>query len=151
VTRLRLIRIVAPSGARLIWLKTLPGRYVQDETIPKHGGRAQMDPLFTTNELVAFTSIAVILGLLAGAVAYSWRVAAGALTVGGAPRFHDVVRRLGIELAAADERTLRAAAVSVRRCLTCRHEQACDAWLADRSRKGVPPNCPNEQFFRERS
>jgi hypothetical protein len=110
-----------------------------------------MDPLFSTNELVTFLSVAVILGLLAAAVAYSWRVAAGAMAAGGAPRFHDVARRLGIELAASDERTLRAAAISVRRCLACRHQEACDAWLADRRHKGVPPNCPNEQFFRERS
>jgi hypothetical protein len=67
----------------------------------------------------------------------------------GAPRFSDVMRRLGIDLGAVDdERTLRAAAIGVRRCLTCRSQEACDAWLADRERKGMPPGCPNEQFLR---
>jgi hypothetical protein len=111
-----------------------------------------MDPLFSTNEVIMLLSVAVILSLLAGAAAYAWRVAAGAMTAQGAPRFHEVVRRLGIDVAgASDERTLRAAAISVRRCLACRHQEACDAWLADGTHKGVPPNCPNEHFFRERS
>jgi hypothetical protein len=136
----------------LIWITTPPGRRAHDESTLTHGGRAQMDPLFTTNELVVFMAIAVILGLVAASAAYSLRVAAGAMTAQGAPRFHGVVQRLGIDLGgSSDERTLRAAAVSVRRCLTCRHQDACDAWLADRSRKGVPPDCPNEHFFRERS
>jgi len=111
-----------------------------------------MDPLFTTNELVAFAAIVVVLGLLAAGAAYSLRVAAGVMTAQGAPRFFGVMRRLGIDLdGASDERTLRAAAVSVRRCLICRHQDACDAWLADPERKGVPPDCPNEHFFRERA
>jgi Family of unknown function (DUF6455) len=111
-----------------------------------------MDPLFTTNELVTFLSIAVILGLLAGTVAYSWRVAAAAMATGGESRFGNVVRSLGIDVARfSDERALRAAAVSVRRCLNCRHQDACDAWLADPGHKGVPPDCPNEAFLRELS
>jgi hypothetical protein len=111
-----------------------------------------MDPLFTLNETLTFIAVAVILALLAAAAGYSLRVAAGAMAAQGAPRFHDVVRRLGIDLARInDERTLRAAAVGVRRCLTCRHQDACDAWLADPGHKGVPPGCPNEAFLREQS
>ena len=111
-----------------------------------------MDSLVTTNEMVTFLAGAVILALLAAMVRYTWRVAVGAMTAEGAPRFHEVVGRLGIDLARVnDERTLRAAAVSVRRCLTCRHQEACDAWLADRGHKGVPPDCPNESFLREQS
>jgi len=111
-----------------------------------------MDTLVTTNEMATFLALATILVLFAATVRHSWRVAVGALTAQGAPRFHEVVRRLGIDLSRVDdERTLRAAAVSVRRCLTCRHREACDAWLADRSRKGVPPSCPNEAFLREQS
>ena len=111
-----------------------------------------MDTLVTTNEMVTFLAGAVVLALLAAMVRYSWRVAVGAMTAEGAPRFHEVVGRLGIDLARVnDERTLRAAAVSVRRCLTCQHQEACDAWLADRGHKGVPPGCPNESFLREQS
>ena len=111
-----------------------------------------MDTLVTTNELITFLTLATILGLFAAMVRYSWRVAAGAMAAQGAPRFGAVVQRLGIDFARVDdERTLRAAAVSVRRCLTCRHQEACDAWLADPGRKGVPPGCPNEQFLREQS
>jgi hypothetical protein len=111
-----------------------------------------MAPLFTLNETVSFIAIVIMLGLLAAAAGYSLRVATGAMAAQGAPRFHDVVRRLGIDLARVnDERTLRAAAVGVRRCLTCRHQDACDAWLADPAHKGVPPRCPNEAFLREQS
>lgn len=111
-----------------------------------------MDPLFTTNELVTFVVLAVILGLLAATVAYSWRVAAASMATGGGSRFGNVVRSLGIDVARfSDERALRAAAVSVRRCLNCRHQDACDAWLADPGHKGVPPDCPNETFLRELS
>jgi hypothetical protein len=111
-----------------------------------------MEPLVTTNEMVTFLAVAAILGLFAAAVRYSWRVAAGALAMQGAPRFHEVVRRLGIDFSRADdESTLRGAAVGVRRCLTCRHQEACDAWLADAGNNGVPPGCPNESFLREQS
>jgi hypothetical protein len=111
-----------------------------------------MEALLTTNEMVTFLALTTILGVFAAMVRYSWRVAAGAMAAQGAPRFHDVVQRLGINLARVDdERTLRAAAIGVRRCLTCRHQEACDAWLADRGRKGVPPGCPNESFLREQS
>jgi hypothetical protein len=111
-----------------------------------------MDTLIPTNEMVAFLAGTAILAMLAAVMAYSWRVAAGAMAARGAPRFHDVVRRLGIDLARVnDERTLRAAAVGVRRCLTCRHQDACDVWLADPAHRGVPPDCPNEAFLREQS
>ncbi|MGE5792453.1 MAG: DUF6455 family protein [Bacteroidota bacterium] len=111
-----------------------------------------MDSLVSTNEMVGFLAGTAILAMLAALMAYSWRVAAAAMAAQGAPRFHDVVRRLGIDLGRVnDERTLRAAAVSVRRCLTCRHQDACDAWLADPAHKGVPPDCPNESFLREQS
>ena len=111
-----------------------------------------MDSLVSTNEMVGFLAGTAILAMLAALIAYSWRVAEAAMAAQGAPRFHDVVRRLGIDLGRVnDERTLRAAAVSVRRCLTCRHQDACDAWLADPAHKGVPPACPNESFLREQS
>ena len=109
--------------------------------------------LFTTNETVAFAAIAGALGLVAAAARYSWRVAAGAMAAQGAsPRFQDVARRLGIDLARVnDERMLRAVAISVRRCLTCRHQEACDAWLADNGHRGIPPDCPNAAFLREQA
>ena len=106
-----------------------------------------MDPMFTTNELVTFLAVAVILGLLAATVAYSWRVAAVSMATGGGTRFGNVVRSLGIDVARfSDERALRAAAVSVRRCLHCRHQDACDAGsptpgqgcAARLSERGVP-------------
>ena len=72
------------------------------------------------------------------------------MATGGGTRFGNVVRSLGIDVARfSDERALRAAAVSVRRCLHCRHQDACDVWLADPGHKGVPPDCPNEAFLRE--
>jgi len=111
-----------------------------------------MDALVTTNEMVTFLALATILVLFVAMVRYSWRVAAGAMTVQGAPRFHEVVRRLGIDFARADdELTLRGAAIGVRRCLICGQQRACDAWLADPGRKCVPPGCPNESFLREQS
>jgi len=111
-----------------------------------------MDPLLTTNELATILTAAVILGLLAGTVAYSWRILAAAMASGGGSQFSRVVRSMGIDLARfSDERALRAAAVSVRRCLNCRHQEACDVWLADPANKGVPPDCPNESFLRELS
>jgi hypothetical protein len=111
-----------------------------------------MDTLITTNEMVTFLALATILCLFAAIVRYSWRVAAGAMAGQGAARFHEVVRRLGIDFTRADDDfTLRGAAVGVRRCLTCSRQEACDAWLADPSKTGVPPGCPNEQFLREQS
>jgi len=111
-----------------------------------------MDTLVTTNEMVIFLAAATILALFAAMVRYTWRVAAGAMAAQGAPRFHEVVRRLGIDFARGDDEfTLRGAAVGVRRCLTCRQQEACDAWLADPGNKGVPPGCPNEQFLRDQS
>jgi hypothetical protein len=108
--------------------------------------------LFTTNETVAFAAIAGALGLVAAAARYSWRVAAGAMATEGAPRLHDVIKRLGIDFTRVnDERTLRAAAIGIRRCLTCRHQEACDAWLADNRHRGVPPDCPNEAFLHEQA
>jgi hypothetical protein len=111
-----------------------------------------MDILVTTNEMVTFLALATILVLFAAMVRYSWRVAAGAMTAQGAPRFHEVARRLGIDFSRADDEfTLRGAAIGVRRCLTCSRQEACDAWLADPGKKGVPPGCPNEHFLREQS
>ena len=108
--------------------------------------------LFTTNETVTIIAVALGLAFVAAAARYSWRVAAGAMATEGAPRFHDVARRLGFDFSRVnDERTLRAAAISVRRCLTCRHQEACDAWLADNAHRGVPPDCPNEAFLREQA
>ena len=112
-----------------------------------------MDTLVTTNEMVTFLALATILGFFAAIVRYSWRVAAGAMTAAqGAPRFFEVVRRLGIDFSRADDEfTLRGAAIGVRRCLTCSQQATCDAWLADPGHKGVPPGCPNESFLREQS
>lgn len=111
-----------------------------------------MDTLVTTNEMVTFLALAAILALFAAMLRHAWRVGVGAMATQGAPRFDRVMGRLGIDLVGvSDERTLRAAAVGVRHCLVCRHQKVCDAWLADRASKGVPPGCPNEQFLRERS
>jgi hypothetical protein len=111
-----------------------------------------MEALLTTNEMVTFLALTTILGVFAAMVRYSWRVAAGAMAGQGAARFHEVVRRLGIDFARADDEfTLRGAAVGVRRCLTCGRQEACDAWLADPGNKGIPPGCPNESFLREQS
>jgi hypothetical protein len=97
-----------------------------------------MDTLVTTNEMVTFLALVTILGLFAAMVRYSWRIGAGAMAGQGAARFHEVVRRLGIDFARADDEfTLRGAAVGVRRCLTCREQEACDAWPADPGNKGT--------------
>ena len=111
-----------------------------------------MDTLVTTNEMITFLAVAAILGLFAAVLRQFRQVAVGAMTTQGVPRFTSVLRRLAIDLDGVDdERTLRAAAVGVRNCLVCRHQEACDGWLADRGSKGAPPGCPNEQFLREHS
>lgn len=104
-----------------------------------------MDPLFTPNEIVAILVTAAALAVFAGAARYAWREAAAQIAAGGSLRFHRFLERRGIGLAAIDdERRLRAAASAVRRCLTCDHQAACDAWLADEGRRGeAPPDCPN--------
>jgi hypothetical protein len=104
------------------------------------------------NDTVVVLVLAGALGLFAAAVRYSWQVAAGAMTAHGSPRFGRVLQRLGVDLATVEsERTLREAAIAVRRCLTCRDQAACDAWLADGERNGYPPRCPNEPFLRSLS
>ena len=68
-----------------------------------------MDPLFSTSELTTLLTAAIILGLLAGTVAYSWRVFAAAVASGGGSQFGRVVRSMGIDAARfTDERALRA-------------------------------------------
>jgi N-acyl-L-homoserine lactone synthetase len=104
------------------------------------------------SDTVVVLVFAGALALFAAAVRYSWQFAAGAMAVQGSPRFGRVLQRLGVDLAAVkDERTLREAAISVRRCLACRDQEACDAWLADGERNGYPPRCPNEAFLRSLS
>jgi hypothetical protein len=104
------------------------------------------------NDTVVFLVLAAALGVFATGVGYWWHVAAGAMVAQGSPRLGRVLERLGVDLATVEsERTLRAAAISVRRCLACRDQEACDAWLANGERNGYPPHCPNEPFLRSLS
>jgi hypothetical protein len=101
------------------------------------------------NDTVVFLVLAAALAVLASGVGYWWRIAAGPMVARGSPRLGRVLQRLGVDVASLEsERTLRAAAIAVRRCLACPDQDACDAWLAAGGRNGCPPRCPNAAFLR---
>jgi hypothetical protein len=101
------------------------------------------------SDTMVFLLVVGALVLFAAGARYWWRVTAGATIAEGSLRFSRVLHRLGIDLGKVEsERTLREAAINVRRCLTCREREACDAWLASGEPEGVVRFCPNAPLLR---